>query len=162
MSISHDVETFKIYVHYASFERAETRFYMHSIKRAYFTEPEDRWIARRFTRNVYDVFLPLHLERVCSILDSLPEDASIWGQLWAAPVSETNESSSTPQATAHVIPSTPALDDGPLAVVAGSRRGYCHLTATQPGPPKILKRSRLIPYIFCPTFWMASSYRCRL
>ena len=68
----------KIFGHYASLEGPEPRFYRYPIRRAYFTEDEDRWTAYRFTRNLYDVFAPIHLQRILAVLDHLPDNASIW------------------------------------------------------------------------------------
>ena len=90
-SISHDTEIFKIYGHFASFEETEPLFYRYPIKRAFITERQERWTAYRFTRNLYDVFAPLHLERITSVLDSLPENATIWGGPLAPKPSPVNE-----------------------------------------------------------------------
>ena len=121
-SISHDTEIFKIYGHFASFEETEPRFYRYPIKRAFIMDRQDRWTAYRFTRNLYDLFAPLHLERITSVLDSLPENATIWGGPLAPKPSQVNEipvaltqsyQSSTPsQIPEPVTPSTPALENG--------------------------------------------------
>ncbi|MCJ1352074.1 MAG: hypothetical protein MMC33_002058 [Icmadophila ericetorum] len=34
---------------------------------------KDKWMAYKFT-NVYDVWMPLHLKRICSAIDELPSD----------------------------------------------------------------------------------------
>lgn len=129
-SISHDTEIFKIYGHFASFEETEPRFYRYSIKRAFIMDRQDRWAAYRFTRNLYDVFAPLHLERITSVLDSLPGSATIWGGPLAPKPSQANfvpeastqsYQSSTPQISEPVTPSLPALEDGSSKKSKGTR-----------------------------------------
>lgn len=116
-SISHDDKTFEIYGHYASLETPEQRFYRYSIRRAYFAEQEDRWTAYRFTRNVYDVFAPIHRKRVCDVLDSLPENASIWNQGFAYQRTGSEKSgtasiqASKAQVPGPVTPPSPAIED---------------------------------------------------
>lgn len=34
---------------------------------------KDKWTAYKFTRNVYDIFVPIYLERICSAVDQLPD-----------------------------------------------------------------------------------------
>ena len=118
-SISHNIQIFEIYGHFASFEEKEPRFYRYPITKA-FIDGQDRWAAYRFTRNLYDIFAPLHLERITSVLDSLPEDATIWGgplaprpnQVYEVPAStQSYQSSTSPPIPEPVSPSTPALED---------------------------------------------------
>jgi len=73
-SISHDHSSVRIYGHYALIDESETTFYRHPIKEFYFTSEEgkDKWTAYKFTKNVYDVWMPTHLKRICSIIDQLP------------------------------------------------------------------------------------------
>jgi len=33
---------------------------------------KEKWTAYRFTKNVYDVWMPKHFERICSAIDQLP------------------------------------------------------------------------------------------
>jgi hypothetical protein len=35
---------------------------------------KEKWTAYRFTKNVYDIWMPTHLERICSVIDKLPPD----------------------------------------------------------------------------------------
>lgn len=119
-SISHNDTTFGIYGHYASFETPEPRFYRYAIKQSCFTQQEDRWTAYRFTRNLYDIFAPLHLKRVCDVLDSLPENASIWDQGFAYQPTGSEKSNpasiqpSETQIPGPVTPASPAIDDGTI------------------------------------------------
>jgi hypothetical protein len=34
---------------------------------------KDKWTAYKFTRNIYVVFVPIHLKRVYSVVDKLPD-----------------------------------------------------------------------------------------
>ncbi|KAI9799450.1 MAG: hypothetical protein M1825_004550 [Sarcosagium campestre] len=76
-SLSHDHEAVRIFGYYASTDTDQTSFYRHPVIKFDFTSQEgrDRWTAYRFTRNVYDVFYPLHLERILAVLDQLPDPA---------------------------------------------------------------------------------------
>ncbi|KAI9744261.1 MAG: hypothetical protein M1818_002413 [Claussenomyces sp. TS43310] len=73
-SISHDHTAVRIYGHYAVVNASETTFYRHPIKKFDFTSEEgaDKWTAYKFTKNVYDFWMPIHLERICSAVDQLP------------------------------------------------------------------------------------------
>lgn len=73
-SISHDHSAVRMYGHYAVINDSETTFYRHPIKKFDFTSEEgaDKWIAYKFTKNVYDVWMPTHLKRICSAIDQLP------------------------------------------------------------------------------------------
>jgi len=74
-SVSHDNEAVRIYGHYALIVGAETRFYRHSVHKFDITaqDGKDKWTAYRFTRNVYDTFVPIHLERIRAAVDQLPD-----------------------------------------------------------------------------------------
>ena len=75
-SISHDHSSVRIYGHYAVIEESKTTFYRHPIKKFDFTSEEgkDKWTAYKFTKNVYDVWIPIHFKRICSAIDQLPVD----------------------------------------------------------------------------------------
>lgn len=72
-SISHDHSAVRIYGHYAVIDKGETTFYRHPIKKFDFTSEEgaDKWTAYKFTKNVYDMWMPTHLRRICSAIDQL-------------------------------------------------------------------------------------------
>ena len=112
-SIAHNIEQFRIYGHYASLEEQAPRFYRYEIMSALTRTPRDRWKAYTFTRNVYDMFAQTLFENVCSVIDSLPENASIWGPELAFQSSEGGDSvsvqSSAPKASDFVT--TPAAND---------------------------------------------------
>jgi hypothetical protein len=74
-SISHDNEAVRIYGHYALVNKNDISFYRHPIKKFDFTSEDgkEKWAAYKFTRNVYDIYLPIHLERICAVVDQLPD-----------------------------------------------------------------------------------------
>ncbi len=75
-SISHDHRAVRIYGHYPIINGDKTTFYRHPIRTFDFTELDgiDKWTAYKFTKNVYDVWMPTHLKRICSVIDQLPPD----------------------------------------------------------------------------------------
>lgn len=75
-SISHDHESVRIYGHYPVIDETKTTFYRHPILKFNFTnlEGKDKWTTFKFTKNVYNTWMPTHFTRLCSIIDSLPAD----------------------------------------------------------------------------------------
>ncbi|PQE08397.1 reverse transcriptase protein [Rutstroemia sp. NJR-2017a WRK4] len=75
-SISHDHRTVRIYGHYPVIDGKKTTFYRHPIHTFDFTalDGKEKWTAYKFTKNVYDIWMPTHLERICSVIDDLPPD----------------------------------------------------------------------------------------
>jgi hypothetical protein len=75
-SVSHDDEAVRIYGHYAVINGIETTFYRHPIRKFDFTELDgkEKWTTRTFIRNVQDIWLTPHFERICSVIDELPPD----------------------------------------------------------------------------------------
>jgi hypothetical protein len=75
-SISHDHRTVRIYGHYPIIQGNETTFYRHPIRTFDFTELDgkEKWTAYKFTKNIYDIWMPTHLKRICSVIDELPPD----------------------------------------------------------------------------------------
>ncbi|MCJ1355109.1 MAG: hypothetical protein MMC33_005100 [Icmadophila ericetorum] len=74
-SISHDNETVRIYGHYALIQEDKISFYRYAIHKFDLTalDGKEKWTAYTFTKNLYDKFLPLHLERVKSAIIQLPD-----------------------------------------------------------------------------------------
>ena len=64
----------RIYGHYIIIKGNNVTFYRHLIRDFNFIEQEGRekWTAYKFVRNVYDIWVPLHLKRICSVIDELP------------------------------------------------------------------------------------------
>lgn len=79
-SISHDHRNVRIYGHYAVIDANETTFYRHVVHEFSFAalDGKEKWTVYKFTKNVYDVWMPTHLKRICSIIDTLPLDPDFW------------------------------------------------------------------------------------
>jgi len=75
-SISHDHRTVRIYGHYPVVDGKNATFYRHPIREFSFTELDgkEKWTAYKFTKNVYDIWVPTHLKRICSVIEELPLD----------------------------------------------------------------------------------------
>ncbi|KAF2001131.1 hypothetical protein P154DRAFT_490438 [Amniculicola lignicola CBS 123094] len=75
-SVSHDHQSVRIYGHYPVIKEKGTAFYRYPIRKFDFTELEgkDKWTAYKFTKNVYDVWMPIHFKRLCSVIDALPPE----------------------------------------------------------------------------------------
>jgi hypothetical protein len=90
-SISHNDTDVRIWGHYAVIEPGkDVKFYRHLISMFIFApsgEGDQRWKAYKFVKNVYDLWLPKHYEKLCSAIDMLPADLNF-------DVSEQNPTSS--------------------------------------------------------------------
>ena len=75
-SVSHDHRSVRIYGHYPVIDGKDTKYYRHQIRTFDFTELDgkEKWTAYRFTKNVYDTWVPSHFRRICSAIDQLPAD----------------------------------------------------------------------------------------
>lgn len=73
-SLSHDHRAVRIYGHYPVIDGDSTAFYRHPIHEFSFTalDGKDKWTSYKFTKNVYEVWMPTHLKRICSVIDKLP------------------------------------------------------------------------------------------
>lgn len=73
-SISHNNEAVRMYGHYAVIKEKNTLFYRDPVDKLDFTRKDgkEKWAPYMFTRNIYDEFYPIHLERICSAVDQLP------------------------------------------------------------------------------------------
>jgi hypothetical protein len=73
-SISHNHTSMRIYGHYPLVDGDKTTFYRHPIHKFDFTaiEGKEKWTAYKFTKNVYDIWMPDHFKQICSIIDTLP------------------------------------------------------------------------------------------
>ncbi|KAH8765640.1 hypothetical protein BGZ57DRAFT_943473 [Hyaloscypha finlandica] len=106
-SISHDHSTVRIYGHYALIDESKTTFYRHPIKKFDFTSEEgrDKWTSYKFTKNVYDIWMPTHLKRICSVIDDLPPDldfeVSQYSELGESGLSQGLESHHLSDQTSH-------------------------------------------------------------
>ncbi|KAK3304844.1 uncharacterized protein B0T15DRAFT_568540 [Chaetomium strumarium] len=75
-SVSHDHTSVRIYGHYPVIAGKDTKYYRHPIHKFDFTalDGKDKWTAYRFTKNVYDIWMPKHFEHICSAINQLPSD----------------------------------------------------------------------------------------
>ena len=73
-SISHDDEIVRIFGHYPVIDGDKTTFYRHPIHIFGITalDGKDKWTAYKFTKNVYDVWMPTHIKRILSAIDDIP------------------------------------------------------------------------------------------
>ncbi|OCL06954.1 hypothetical protein AOQ84DRAFT_432391 [Glonium stellatum] len=67
-SVSHDHALVRIYGHYPVVKGKDTTFYRHPIRKFGFTEQDgkDKWLVYKFTKSVYNVWMPTHFKRLCS------------------------------------------------------------------------------------------------
>ena len=72
-SVSHDDKSVRIYGHYPVIDGNKTTFYRHLIRMFNFIEfdGKEKWAAYKFTKNVYDIWMPTHFQRICSVVDEL-------------------------------------------------------------------------------------------
>jgi hypothetical protein len=72
-SVSHDDKSVRIYGHYPVIDGNKTMFYRHLIRMFNFIEfdGKEKWAAYKFTKNVYDMWMPTHFQRICSVVDEL-------------------------------------------------------------------------------------------
>jgi hypothetical protein len=75
-SISYNHRTVRIYSHYPIIKGNKTTFYRHPIRTFDFTELDgkEKWTAYKFTKSVYNIWMPAHFKRICSVIDALPPD----------------------------------------------------------------------------------------
>ena len=75
-SISHDYHLVRIYGQYPVIEDQKTTFSRHPIREFSFTELDgkEKWTAYRFTKNIYDKFVPMDLKRIYSAINMLSPD----------------------------------------------------------------------------------------
>lgn len=73
-SISHDHCSVRIYGYYPVIDGKDTKYHRHPIYTFDFTtlDGKEKWTAYRFTRNIYDIWMPEHFKKICSAIDQLP------------------------------------------------------------------------------------------
>jgi len=66
----------RIYGHYPVIDGKDTKYYRHPIREFSFQELEGRekWTAYKFTKSVYDTWMPAHFKRLSSAIDKIPAD----------------------------------------------------------------------------------------
>lgn len=78
-SISHDHCSVGIYGYYPVINGEDTKYYRHPIHSFDFTalDGKEKWTAYRFTKNIYDIWMPEHFKKICSAIDQLPTEMEL-------------------------------------------------------------------------------------
>ncbi|MCJ1309554.1 hypothetical protein MMC25_003214 [Agyrium rufum] len=78
-SISHNDHFVTIYGHYAMINGMETTFHRCKIYSFDFTalDGKEKWSAYTFVKNIYDLWVPAHFERICAVIDRLPNKQQV-------------------------------------------------------------------------------------
>lgn len=73
-SVSHDYRSVRIYGCYPVIDGKNTKYYRHPVHTFDFTtlDGKEKWTAYQFIKNVYDIWMPKHFERITSAIDQLP------------------------------------------------------------------------------------------
>lgn len=73
-SISHNDREVRIYGHYPVINGKDISYHRYTIHAFDFAvfDGREKWTAYKFTKNVYDIWMPDHLRRLCSAIDQLP------------------------------------------------------------------------------------------
>lgn len=73
-SISHDSCEAEIVAHYPVILGETTEFYQQVIASFVFTDSRfDKWTAYRFTKNMYEIWMPAQFQWICSAINQLPD-----------------------------------------------------------------------------------------
>jgi len=74
-SISHDHRSLRICGHYPVIDDKRPPFGVISFMFSFITlDGKENWTAYKFTKNIYDVWMPAHFKRLCLIIDAFPLD----------------------------------------------------------------------------------------
>jgi hypothetical protein len=75
-SFSHDHGSVRIWGHYPVINGTKTTFGRYPIRKFSFTERKgkEKWTAYTFTKNVYNIRVPIHFKRISSAIDELALD----------------------------------------------------------------------------------------
>ncbi|KAK4137560.1 hypothetical protein BT67DRAFT_113382 [Trichocladium antarcticum] len=134
-SVSHDHRSVRIYGHYPVITGNDTKYYRHPIHTFDFTalDGKDKWTAYRFTKSVYDIWMPKHFENICAAIDQLPLDLDFD----VSPLSDATGTTRLPQGLGGLVQSDagPALEDS-QASNARPQGGTPDTSFTVPVPGK--------------------------
>ncbi|PHH75327.1 hypothetical protein CDD80_2458 [Ophiocordyceps camponoti-rufipedis] len=74
-SFSHDDRHVRIYGHYPVIQGKNIKYYRHAIHAFDITvlDGKEKWTAYRFTKNLYELWMPQHHKRICSAIDQVPD-----------------------------------------------------------------------------------------
>jgi hypothetical protein len=70
-TVSHDDNSVRHYAHYAYIDGDKISIWRHTVDRFYL-DTRTKWRSYTFVKNIYDIFSPMHLKRICSAIDDIP------------------------------------------------------------------------------------------
>lgn len=111
-SVSHNDRSVRIYGHYPIIDGQTATFYSHPIRDFSFLDEDgkERWTTYRFTKNLYEKFMPELHKSICSAIDDLPADLnfeiSLGGSTTPSAVAQSESAPSKPSETATNPPSS--------------------------------------------------------
>src|SRR5207248_9687060 len=75
-SILHNHSSARIYGYYLAIDGENMTYYHHPIRKFDFTEldGQDKWTAYKFTKNVYDLWMPAHFNQLSSVINEISSD----------------------------------------------------------------------------------------
>ncbi|KAF2722497.1 hypothetical protein K431DRAFT_283909 [Polychaeton citri CBS 116435] len=78
-SVSHNDRSAVIYAHYPTINGSEINYFRHEVNTIEYAMSlgDDRWKTYKFIRNVYDTWMPMHLQRLRSAIDQIPPDINL-------------------------------------------------------------------------------------
>ncbi|KAL7916047.1 hypothetical protein GGI35DRAFT_431486 [Trichoderma velutinum] len=77
-SIAHSHHEAQIVAHYPVILGDDTSYFQEVLHSFDFADPAcvDKWAAYRFTKNLYDHWMPMHYRRICSVIDDIPHEVA--------------------------------------------------------------------------------------
>ncbi|UZP38154.1 hypothetical protein NXS19_005970 [Fusarium pseudograminearum] len=114
-----------------------TKYYRHPIHEFSFTalDGKEKWTAYRFTKNLYDAWMPAHFKKICSAINQLPANLDL--DVLSLPetgLSQDLESHHLSQSDADTV-SLPAEQDN-RSSDTGQEKGTPGTSFTDPGAAK--------------------------
>ena len=109
-SISHDHRSVRIYSHYPVINGKKTTYHRHPIREFSFVEMDgkEKWTAYKFTKNIYDAWMPTHHKRICSAIDQLPPSLDF--QVFQGPGVQSTEATGLSHDMGSLLPEPSNLD----------------------------------------------------
>jgi len=79
-SVSQAHATIHISGYRAEIDGANAKYYRHLIRPSDLTELDgkEKWTVYKFTKNVYDHWMPMHFKKICSAIDQIPASISFF------------------------------------------------------------------------------------
>lgn len=73
LAISHDDKSVRLYAYYPFIDGDKVTIWRRTADR-YYLDHKTKWKSWTFTTNVYEIYSPMHLKRICSAIDEIPPD----------------------------------------------------------------------------------------